>query len=180
MLQCPFCNEILKRGISHPWTAFARVDTVSLELLQAMKDAGCVSLCFGIESGDQEILNTIKKKITLEKSQRAIAICKEVGIDPMASFILGLPGETDETVQKSMEFARRLSPNHGFHILSPFPGTEVREKKDGDRFNEKFKRHIPIIFPLWIIPIVGAGISLIYDFSILMMILLLLFITLAN
>nr|HPJ36929.1 radical SAM protein [Spirochaetota bacterium] len=51
-----FCDEIMRRGIQHKWTAFARVDTVSLELLQAMQKAGCTTLCFGIESGNQEIL----------------------------------------------------------------------------------------------------------------------------
>jgi anaerobic magnesium-protoporphyrin IX monomethyl ester cyclase len=124
------CQEMVRRGISHPWTAFARVDTVSRELLENLKESGCTTLCFGIESGNQEILDTIKKKITLEKCQKAVALCNEVGIDPMTSYILGLPGETHETITKTVDFAKKLSPNHGFHILAPFPGTEVREKKE--------------------------------------------------
>lgn len=124
------CKEIKGRGINHPWTAFARVDTVSLDLLEHMKDAGCTLLCFGIESGNQEILDRVKKNITLEKCKEAIAMCKEVGITAMTSYIIGLPGETEETVQKTLEFAKELSDTYGFHILAPFPGTEVREKKD--------------------------------------------------
>lgn len=124
------CQEIIRRGISHPWTAFARVDTVSRELLENLRAAGCTMLCFGIESGNQEILDTIKKKITLEKCQKAVDLCNKVGIGPMTSYILGLPGETQETITKTVDFAKRLSPNHGFHILAPFPGTEVREKKE--------------------------------------------------
>ena len=124
------CREIIDRGIDHPWTAFARVDTVNRELLENLREAGCTTLCFGIESGNQEILDRVKKKITLEKCQRAVDLCNEVGIDPMTSYILGLPGETPDTVKKTMEFASRLSPNYGYHILAPFPGTEVRDKKE--------------------------------------------------
>ncbi|GAB4221086.1 MAG: hypothetical protein Kow00102_13610 [Spirochaetota bacterium] len=124
------CKEIKRRGINHPWTAFARVDTVNIELLEHMKDAGCTMLCFGIESGNQEILDKVKKKITLEKCKQAVAMCRQVGISPMTSYILGLPGETEETIKKTLEFAKELSDNYGFHVLAPFPGTEVREMKD--------------------------------------------------
>jgi anaerobic magnesium-protoporphyrin IX monomethyl ester cyclase len=122
------CQEILRRGIRHPWTAFARVDTVSRELLDIMKQAGCTTLCFGIESGNQEILDRVKKKTTLEKIRKAIGICTEVGILPMASYIMGLPGESPDTVRQTLEFARSLCNSYGFHILAPFPGTEVRDK----------------------------------------------------
>jgi anaerobic magnesium-protoporphyrin IX monomethyl ester cyclase len=124
------CDEIVRRGIKQEWAAFARVDTISPPLLAKLKEAGCVSLCFGIESGCQEILNTIKKKITLEKCRQAVAMCREAGLDPMASYIMGLPGETPETVRESMEFAAGLCDNYGFHILAPFPGTEVRDKHE--------------------------------------------------
>ncbi len=124
------CREIKRRGINHPWTAFARVDTVNVELLQHMKDAGCTMLCFGIESGNQEILDRVKKKTTLEKCKQAVDMCRQVGISPMTSYILGLPGETEETIKKTLEFAKELSDNYGFHVLAPFPGTEVREMKD--------------------------------------------------
>lgn len=124
------CEEIVRRGIKQEWAAFARVDTISPPLLAKLKEAGCVSLCFGIESGCQEILNTIKKKITLQKCREAVAMCREAGLDPMASYILGLPGETPETVKESMDFAASLCSNYGFHILAPFPGTEVRDKHE--------------------------------------------------
>lgn len=122
------CDEIVRRGIKHTWGAFARVDTVSRDLLESLKTAGCTILCFGIESGNQEILDRVKKKTTLAKCQAAVDLCKEVGIEPMTSYILGLPGETPETVRQTMDFAKSLSPNYGFHILSPFPGTEVRDR----------------------------------------------------
>ncbi len=124
------CNEIIRRGIKHPWGAFARVDTVSEELLAVMKEAGCTTLCFGMETGNQEILDTIKKKTSLETGERAVEMTKKAGIQAMTSYILGLPGETSETVRQTMDFAKRLSPLYGFHILAPFPGTEVREQCD--------------------------------------------------
>ena len=124
------CSEITRRGIRHHWTAFARVDTVSKDLLDAMKEAGCTMLCFGIESGNQEILNRVKKKITLDKCSEAVRLCNEAGIAAMASYILGLPGETAVTIKETMDFAKKLTPHYGYHILAPFPGTEVREMKE--------------------------------------------------
>ncbi len=124
------CDEILRRGIKHRWNAFARVDTVTKELLEKLLEAGCNALCFGIESGNQEILDTIKKKTTIEKCRKAVDLCHEAGIEPMCSYIMGLPGETPETVENSLDFARSLCKNYGFHILAPFPGTEVREKHE--------------------------------------------------
>ena len=124
------CREINRRGIRHQWTAFARVDTVSKDLLDAMKEAGCTMLCFGIESGNQEILDTVKKKITLEKCEEAVRLCNEAGIAAMASYILGLPGETADTIKATMDFAKKLTPHYGYHILAPFPGTEVRDMRE--------------------------------------------------
>jgi radical SAM superfamily enzyme YgiQ (UPF0313 family) len=124
------CDEIVRRGITHPWSAFARVDTVNEELLDSLKRAGCTDLCFGIESGNQEILDLVKKKTNLEVSRKAIEMCRKAGIRPLASFILGLPGETRDTMKKTMEFAASLGAHYGYHILAPFPGSEVREERD--------------------------------------------------
>lgn len=120
------CDAIISRGIKHKWSAFARVDTVQEDMLEKLAEAGCDSLCFGIESGNQEILDRIKKRTTLEKCRNAAYLCRKTGIKPMASYILGLPGETEETVRNTLEFAEGLGASYGFHILAPFPGTEVR------------------------------------------------------
>ncbi|HOO70212.1 MAG TPA: radical SAM protein [Spirochaetota bacterium] len=122
------CDEIAARGIQHPWSAFARVDTVNEELLASLKRAGCTDLCFGIESGNQVILDLVKKKTNLDMSRKAIEMCKKADIRPLASFILGLPGETPETMKKTMDFAASLGAHYGYHILAPFPGSEVREE----------------------------------------------------
>jgi len=124
------CNGIISRGIKQVWTAFARVDTISEDLLYKLKEAGCNILCFGIESGNQEILDRVKKKITLDKCRLAADMCKKAGITPLASYIIGLPGETKKTMRNTFEFAQNLGMGYGVHILSPFPGTEVREKAE--------------------------------------------------
>ncbi len=123
-----FCDEIMARNLKFKWTAFSRVDTVNAELLSRMKEAGCFFICYGVESGSQRILDIVRKKITLEKTKEAIKLSKEAGIKSLASFIIGLPGETKETLQQTVNFAKELDTYYGFHLLTPFPGTEVREK----------------------------------------------------
>jgi radical SAM superfamily enzyme YgiQ (UPF0313 family) len=125
------CDEILKRGLQIKWTSFARVDTVSAELLKKMKAAGCTAVSFGIESANPDILKTIKKGITLQQVVEAVDACNRAGVIPHASFILGLPGETPATIKETMEFGERLKAkglSYGFHLLAPFPGTAVRDQ----------------------------------------------------
>jgi anaerobic magnesium-protoporphyrin IX monomethyl ester cyclase len=124
------CDEILNRGLKIKWNAFSRVDTVTRELLRKMKQAGCLGLLFGVESGNQEILDRVKKKITLKKVKQAVALTKETGMRAVTSFILGLPGETKKTMRQSYDFANRLNAPYSLHVLAPFPGTEVREKAE--------------------------------------------------
>lgn len=122
------CDEILGRGLRIRWNAFSRVDTITRELLKTMKQAGCYGLVFGVESGNQEILNRVKKKITLKKVKQAVAMTKEMGLSAVTSFILGLPGETRKTMRQSYDLAKSLNAPYCLHVLAPFPGTEVREK----------------------------------------------------
>jgi radical SAM superfamily enzyme YgiQ (UPF0313 family) len=124
------CDEILKRKLKVKWTSFARVDTVSLKVLQRMKDAGCQAVSFGIESGNAGILKTIRKGITLSQVIDAVNLCNQVGLQPHGSFILGLPGETPETLKETLAFGdelKKLGVSYGFHLLAPFPGTRVRQ-----------------------------------------------------
>ena len=126
------CGEMIDRNTGIRWNAFSRVDTITPEIVGTMAKAGCQAICFGVESGDQEVLDLIKKNSSLAKVKEAMRMTKDVGICALASFIVGLPGETEETLRKTVEFAEELKNEfgslYGFHILSPFPGTEVREK----------------------------------------------------
>jgi len=125
------CDEIMRRKIKTKWSAFARVDTVSREVLGKMKEAGCSVVSFGVETGNRGILKTIKKGITLEQVIAAVKMCTDLDITPHASFILGLPGETPETLKETVDFGEKLKDmgvSYGFHLLAPFPGTEIREQ----------------------------------------------------
>lgn len=125
------CDEIVKRGLQIKWTSFARVDTVSAEVLEKMKAAGCTAVSFGIESGSPAILKTVRKGITRDQVVNAVKLCTQAGLQPHASFILGLPGETEETLSQTLAFGEhleKLGVAYGFHLLAPFPGTEVRDR----------------------------------------------------
>jgi hypothetical protein len=124
------CGVILRRGLRFHWSAFARVNTVDRETLRLMKEAGCDSVSFGVETGNPEMLKLIRKGITREQVREAVNLCKETGIMAHTSFIVGLPGETPETLQETAEFAAGLGSLYGYQFLTPFPGTTVREEVD--------------------------------------------------
>jgi radical SAM superfamily enzyme YgiQ (UPF0313 family) len=148
------CEEIRARHLPVTWHAFARVDTVTPEILKAMAEAGCTDILYGVESGSQEILDRIGKRITLEQVRKAVRMGEEAGIRIFASFILGLPGETRETLQATAQFARSLGCQYGFHVLSPFPGTRVREEAAqmgirilSDRWDHYDANHVVTLTP---------------------------------
>lgn len=127
------CDEILRRGLTLTWTSFANVNTVDVPLLRRMREAGCVTVSFGLESANQEILRTVRKGTKVPRIVEAVAMCIEAGVRPHGSFIVGLPGETPETIRESIAFSHRLrelGAETGFHMLAPFPGTAVREEAD--------------------------------------------------
>jgi radical SAM superfamily enzyme YgiQ (UPF0313 family) len=124
------CRELDQRAMSIRWRAYARVDTVDRELLDRMKRAGCERLLFGAESGSPEILRRIRKRITPEQTRGAVLMTREAGIGVLASFVLGLPGETPETLRQTLEFAESLGVPYTLNLLTPYMGTEVRERAD--------------------------------------------------
>jgi anaerobic magnesium-protoporphyrin IX monomethyl ester cyclase len=122
------CNGIKERNLKFTWSAFARVDTVNQDMFNAMADAGCDSVSFGIESGNPEMLKRVKKGITLTQATNAVRMCKQAGMLAHASFMVGLPGETKETLKQAADFAESLKILFGYHYLAPFPGTTLCEK----------------------------------------------------
>ncbi len=118
------CEGILERKLPVRWTCNSRVDFVNLELLQQMRRAGCWMISWGIESGEPEMLKRMNKGITLEKVEKALGWAKEAGIMNWGYFIIGLPGETEVSIRKSIDFAKRLPLDLIlFHIAAPHPGT---------------------------------------------------------
>jgi anaerobic magnesium-protoporphyrin IX monomethyl ester cyclase len=98
------CSEIRRRGLSFGWSAFARADSVDRDLLCTLKKAGCDALLFGIESGNQEMLDRVGKRIRLERIREAVADARAAGMNIFGSFIAGLPGETLDTLRETHVF----------------------------------------------------------------------------
>lgn len=122
------CEEIQRRGLNFPWypRGGIRVDRVNLELLKIMKKSGCYRIPFGIESGSQRILDVIKKKITLEQAEEAVKLAKTAGLETECYFMIGHPTETEEDLEKSINFAIKLQPDYvKFAITIPLPGTPM-------------------------------------------------------
>lgn len=125
------CNEIKKRDLSLPWAIMARADGMDLEILSAMKDAGLVALKYGVESGDQEILKATGKSLNLDKVHENVKITRELGIKYHLTFTFGLPGETLETIKKTVDLALELDPDSlQFSIVTPFPGSKYFDLLD--------------------------------------------------
>jgi radical SAM superfamily enzyme YgiQ (UPF0313 family) len=122
------CKEILKRNIDIKWQAVTRVDCVDLKLLKLMKDAGCHMIRYGVESGNQKILNLMKKGITLQQSIDAIRWTKQAGIDTFCFFMIGYPGENQKTIKETIDFALKLDPDWVmFSNTTPYPLTGLME-----------------------------------------------------
>ena len=127
------CNEIINRGLSFPWVPRSgiRVDRVTPDLLNLMRKAGCYHTPFGIESGSQEVLDRMKKGITVDQVIRAVQMSKDAGMETTGYFMFGLPGETKDTIMKTIEFALQLRLDHNkFGVAIPLPGTEFFELLD--------------------------------------------------
>jgi radical SAM superfamily enzyme YgiQ (UPF0313 family) len=118
------CNLIIKEGLKIKWTCNSRVDYVDREMLQLMAKAGCWYISWGIESANEQILRRAAKGYRLEQAPRALQWAHEVGISNWGYFIIGLPGETEESIQQTIAFAKALPLDIAlFHIAAPYPGT---------------------------------------------------------
>src|SRR2546426_11142203 len=110
--------------INFTWSCTSRV-TTDYDTLKAMKEAGCRLLIVGYESGDPQILKNIKKGATIDMAERFTANCKKLGLVIHGDFIVGLPGETQESIRKTIDFAKKLdNETIQVSIAHPYPGTE--------------------------------------------------------
>jgi anaerobic magnesium-protoporphyrin IX monomethyl ester cyclase len=121
-----FCKAVLAENLKFSWICNARVDTVDAEMLHLMKAAGCHLIKFGTESGNQEVLDAIKKGITLEQTRTAFAACREAGINTHAHFMVGMPGDTSDSMQQTLDLSLEIEPTTAtFGICTPYPGTPL-------------------------------------------------------
>jgi radical SAM superfamily enzyme YgiQ (UPF0313 family) len=150
------CARIQNSGIGFQWSCQTRPDRVTKKMLLEMKKAGCSQVEFGVESGDENILNRARKKYNTKQIKKAVDAANEVGINTYGFFIVGLPGETIFTWLKSIRFAKKLKlKNCVWTVLAPFPGTEIYDKGlvkilDKDYTNWLYKR--PVIKSGWLGP----------------------------
>lgn len=124
------CRGLIELGLNRvPWITIhgMKVNHTDAELFQLMKRAGCTRVGFGVESGDENIIKSvIKKAQTLDQVRAAFRNAKAAGIETMGFFIFGMPGETEETMEKTIRFALELDPDvANFMMAAPYPGTEL-------------------------------------------------------
>jgi radical SAM superfamily enzyme YgiQ (UPF0313 family) len=123
------CQQLIELGLDISWTCLGRVNHVTADNLLLMKKAGCWQISFGIESGSQEILHLVNKRIRLDQVRQAVRLSREAGIRTKGFFILGHPGETPETLRMTIDFALEL-PLDDISVchMTPFPGTELYDR----------------------------------------------------
>ena len=120
------CRRIIEEELDVDYTVQIRADSVTQALAVALRDSGCSFAAIGVESGNEIMLSRIGKRETKAQFENAVAIMKEVGLPIIASYIIGLPGDTHETIKETIDFAFELDADQSkFMILAPFPGTRV-------------------------------------------------------
>ncbi len=121
------CREIQNRNLRIEWNCGTRVDMLTRELLRKMKEAGCVSVWSGVESGSQQVLDAMKKGISPELTTQVFEWIREAGLKTVPNVILGFPSETKETAWQTIKFIEKISPDDvGFYnVATPFPGTPL-------------------------------------------------------
>jgi radical SAM superfamily enzyme YgiQ (UPF0313 family) len=123
------CADIKARKLNVEWDCETRVDAVDKELLEKMRDAGCITIWFGVESGSEKILDKMHKKINREQVREAFKMTQKAGMMTIASAVIGFPGETEETAWETINFINSLNPDDiGCYIATPYPGTPMYEE----------------------------------------------------
>ena len=124
-----FTSLLNKSGLDVVWNCNGRVNLMQKDMLKAMRGAGCISIAYGIESGNQSILDSMKKNITLSQTKKVVKWTKEIEIKAAGYFMIGMLGETKETIRDTINFAKELDLDfYGFSITTPLPGTELYRK----------------------------------------------------
>ncbi|MFH1752154.1 MAG: radical SAM protein [archaeon] len=122
------CDLMIKEKIKMPWVCYSRVDTITQDLADKMKKAGCFLVKIGFESGNDALLQRMKKgpNATTVQALKAARIFNKAKIQVHGTFVFGLPGETKETIRETIEFAKKLDIDFvQFSIAQPYPGTEL-------------------------------------------------------
>ncbi|MGA2400205.1 MAG: radical SAM protein [Syntrophobacteraceae bacterium] len=147
-----FCRRVREQKFDIIWTCNGRVDTIDDEMLSEMKKAGCKMIRFGVESGSQEVLDKIRKGLTLKRIEDGFQLVKKHRIQALGGFMFGFPYDSRKTVEETIRFAKKLSPDQvQFSISMCYPGTSLYEyAKENDlllakSFKEFDMTHGPVV-----------------------------------
>jgi len=146
------CEALVRERWRFQWSCFARVDFVNPDILKLMRQAGCRLISYGIESGSQEMLDFLQKGISLEKVSQALRWTKEAGIMTEGLFMMGLPRETRETIQMTIDYAKRDEIDDiAITIFTPLPGTrltqDIQQYGTFDNDWRKMSQHQAVFVP---------------------------------
>ncbi len=120
------CKEMIRKKLNLKWIANARIGSVTKDMMKLMKKAGCHMIKFGVESGNQKILNNMKKDITLKMTRKTFKWANEIGMETHAHVMLGSPGETKKTINQTINLVKEINPTTAtFGICTPYAGTEL-------------------------------------------------------
>lgn len=133
------CEQLKKINIK--WHCLNRVDCCDLDILKLMKDSGCLQIVFGFETGSNKLLEIVNKRTTVEQSYEAINNVKNVGMKIRGQMMVGLPGETDETVEETANFIRKAKKvdTFGMHVFQPVPGCDIWNNPE--KYNYKLNKN---------------------------------------
>ena len=119
------CTDMKKRNLDVYWGCTARVDTLSRNILEKMKDAGCITLFVGVESADQQLLDDLNKQTTIERIKKTFELTRELNVRTIASAVLGMPGDSKQSIRNTINFVKSLNPSYAvFSLATPYPGTQ--------------------------------------------------------
>jgi len=131
------CDLLIQEPIRISWSCTTRVDLVNENLLNKMRKSGCWLISYGVESADPNILKNIKKGYTIEQVQNAFSLTKKAGIRTVAYLMVGLPGETKETINKTIDFSLKLDPDFvSWGITALYPGSALYESAKNGKLGE--------------------------------------------
>jgi len=123
------CAELNQRGLDIPWECESRVDTLTKDVMAKMADAGCRFIWCGVESGSQRVLDMLCKGVKLDQIRAFYKNAKELGIKTGASFMVGVPGEEEEDIQRTVDLAIEIDSDYtGFLSYIAFPGSPIYKK----------------------------------------------------
>lgn len=145
-----FCRQLRNKKIDLTWSCNARVNCVSDELLREMKKAGCWMISYGIESGSQKMLEKMMKGVTKNQVIKALELTRKNDIVSKGFFMVGIPGETNETLKETLSFVKKLPLDElNINFFTPFPGSKFFGEVVQEGFEPDFSR-MTMLDPIYV------------------------------